>query len=255
MAVLQSRDNPRIRRWQRLMREPRARRSEGRAMLEGLSAIEGWVRARGAPVALVATEAAAASPAVRALGLAQPVVVSEAALLAIADTPSPQGLLAEVEIPAARLELATSAACVFFDGLQDAGNLGTIFRSALAFGVSDMVLGPGCADPWSPKALRAAAGAHAGLRVIEVDELVQAMARFAGQVVCAVPRGGAALAQADLSGRLGWLFGAEGRGISPALVAAAGLRVSIPMQPGAESLNVAACAAICLYEAARRRRG
>ena len=253
MATLQSRDNPRVKRWQRLVRDARARHDEGRAMLEGLNAVEGWLRARGAPVALVLTETAAALPGVRALGISQPVLVSDAVMKAIADTPSPQGVLAEIEIPVAATNLAASPGCVFLDALQDAGNLGTILRTALAFGVRDVVLGPGCVDAWSPKVLRAAAGAHAGIRIEEPRSLVEAMARFGGKVHCTVPRGGIELAQADLGGRTGWLFGAEGRGVGADLLAAASSHVSIPMAREAESLNVAACAAICLYETARRR--
>jgi TrmH family RNA methyltransferase len=71
-------------------------------------------------------------------------------------------------------------------------------------------------------------------------------------VACTVPRGGKPLAGADLTGRIGWLFGAEGQGVSDALAARAALKVTIPMPGGAESLNVAAAAAICFYEFSRR---
>ena len=73
----------------------------------------------------------------------------------------------------------------------------------------------------------------------------------ARRTVCTVPRGGMSLANADLSGRIGWLLGAEGQGVSETLAARASLRVTIPMPGGAESLNVAAAAAICFYEATR----
>lgn len=222
-------------------------------MLEGLNAVEGWLRARGAPAALLLSEAAAGRPGVRALAVQRTVVVSDAVMRAIADTSSPQGVMAEIEIPAGRADLAAAQTCLFLDGLQDSGNLGTILRTAFAFGVHHVVLGPGCADPWSPKVLRAAAGAHAGLQIEEATSLHEAMKRFGGKVHCTVPRDGIELSVADLGGRTGWLFGAEGRGVGTDLLAAAKSRVTIAMAPGAESLNVAACAAICLYESARRR--
>jgi TrmH family RNA methyltransferase len=78
------------------------------------------------------------------------------------------------------------------------------------------------------------------------------MEKFGGKVACTVPRGGTPLADANLSGRIGWLFGAEGQGVSEALSARATLKVTIPMPGSAESLNVAAAAAICLYEFSRR---
>ena len=74
------------------------------------------------------------------------------------------------------------------------------------------------------------------------------MDEFSGRIACTVPCGGMALPEADLAGRIGWSFGAEGQGVSEALMARADLKVTIPMPGGAESLNVAAAAAICFYE-------
>ena len=95
-------------------------------------------------------------------------------------------------------------------------------------------------------------GAHFSLAIEENADLGEAMERFGGRVACTVARGGTALPEANLSGRVGWLFGGEGRGVSAALAARSALRVTIPMPGGAESLNVAAAAAICLYVAAQR---
>lgn len=130
-------------------------------------------------------------------------------------------------------------------------DVGTILRSAAAFGISHAVLGTGCADAWSPKVLRAGMGAHFAMELLE-DALDDAIGRFAGKLCCTVPRGGISLSEADLAGRIGWLFGSEGRGVGPATAARADLNLSIPMPGGAESLNVAAAAAICFYEWSRR---
>jgi TrmH family RNA methyltransferase len=181
-----------------------------------------------------------------------PTVLADAVFRSIADTESPAGIAAEIALPAPGIDLASSPGCVLLEAIQDAGNVGAILRSAAAFGVRDAVLGRGCADAWSPKVLRAAMGAHFAMRIADSADLAAEMARFGGTVLCTVPRGGKPLAQADLSGRLAWLFGAEGQGVSDALAARASLRVSIPMQGGTESLNVAATAAICFYETSRR---
>ena len=141
---------------------------------------------------------------------------------------------------------------MLLDGIQDAGNVGAILRSAAAFGLRHVVLGRGCADPWSPKALRAAMGAHFALQIAAAADLVAALQRFGGRAACTVPRGGTPLAQADLGGRMAWLFGAEGQGVSEGLARHAALRITIPMARGTESLNVAAAAAICFYEQARQ---
>jgi TrmH family RNA methyltransferase len=164
----------------------------------------------------------------------------------------PEGLAAEIAIASERATLSEAQHAVFLDGIQDAGNVGALLRSAAAFGADTAVLGPGCADPWSPKVLRAAMGGHFALRIAEVPDLVRALSDYRGTLACAVSSGGVTPAHADLTGRLGWIFGAEGQGVSAAASALASLRISIPLALGAESLNVAAAAAILLYERARQ---
>jgi TrmH family RNA methyltransferase len=256
--VLRSRDNPRVRRWRRLQRDARLRRTERRALLEGAHLLAALLERGGVPLALIATEAsledAEIAALVRRTGIA-PVFLSERVFRSVSDTETPTGLAAEIEIRCDEIDPAASPGCAFLEGVQDAGNVGAILRSAAAFGVADVVLDGKCADPWSPKVLRAAMGAHFGLRIAQHPDLAEAVARFAGTTVCAVPATGVVLASIDLRGRVGWIFGAEGRGVSAALAMRATLRASIPMAPGAESLNVGAAAAICFYEQARQRAG
>jgi TrmH family RNA methyltransferase len=256
VTVLRSRDNGRVKRWRKLASEPRFRREERRAMIEGTRLLAEYLDRAGPPCAVLAAESAVERPEVAALvrrsGLA-PVVLADGVFRAIADTESPAGVAAEIGIPDTRTDLAASPLCVLLEGIQDAGNVGTILRSAAAFGASDAVLSPGCADAWSPKALRAAMGGHFRLAITQDADLTSALSAFRGPTVSTVPRGGTPLHQADLSGRIAWIFGAEGRGVSDALSARVPLRVSIPMPGGAESLNVGSAAAICLYETFRQR--
>ena len=97
----------------------------------------------------------------------EPVLLPDSLFGTIADTETPTGVAAEIEIPSGEERLAESGACVFMEGIQDSGNVGTIVRSAAAFGVRDVVLAQGCADPWSPKALRAGMGGHFALRILD----------------------------------------------------------------------------------------
>ena len=99
--------------------------------------------------------------------------------------------------------------------------------------------------------LRAGQGGHFALQITQVESLEPVLESFAGRVLCTVPSGGQPLREADLSGPLGWLFGAEGAGVSSELQARAAARITIPLAEGSESLNVAATAAICLYAAFR----
>src|SRR5262249_36053891 len=136
--------------------------------------------------------------------------------------------------------------------LQDAGNVGAILRSAAAFGVQDVLLTSGCADPWSPKVLRAAMGGHFSLRFGSSRNPIADLERFTGTVACAVPRGGVPIATAELKGPVLWIFGSEADGVRADLTTRADVRVTIPMPGTVESLNVGAAAAICFYEASRR---
>jgi RNA methyltransferase, TrmH family len=254
MTVITSRDNPRVRRWQALVLDARERRNEGRALIEGEHLVAAFLDAGGKVEALILNKSRAGDFKVLAKRCGKiPVVLADSVFRAIADTETPAGVAAEIALPGSGTQLKEAKNCVFMEGIQDAGNVGAILRSAAAFGIRHAVLGKGCADAWSPKVLRAGMGAHFALQLTQNADLAQAIATFGGKIACTVPRSGTAIAQSDLSGRVGWIFGAEGRGVSEALMARATLKVSIPMPGGAESLNVAAAAAIFFYEWARRR--
>jgi len=198
------------------------------------------------PIAILGTEAALAKPEIATLvrqSQLAPIMLSPAVFGTIADAETPPGIAAEIPLP----DMQRAGASVFLEGIQDAGNVGAIIRSAAAFGAGTLVLDRQCADPWSPKVLRAAMGGHFAIGIRQVDDLGAAIAAFGGRTICTVVHGGRPLRDADLSGRIAWAFGAEGAGLSPGLLARAAERVTIPMA-GGESLNVAAAAAICLYE-------
>jgi RNA methyltransferase, TrmH family len=255
MSVLRSRDNARVRRWRALGHDASARRTERCALLEGVHLLSAYLDAGLRPRAVIVSESGLRNPEIAALvrrAGATPVTLGDALFRWIADVVTPAGLAAEIALAPAALPLSSARHAVFLDGIQDAGNVGALLRSAAAFGADSAVLGRGCADPWSPKVLRAAMGGHFALRVAESADLPGALAEFRGRLVCAVPAGGDAPAALDLAGRLGWIFGAEGQGVSAAAAAQATHRVSIPLAPGAESLNVAAAAAILFYERARQ---
>jgi RNA methyltransferase, TrmH family len=255
MSAITSRDNPRVRRWRELTRDGRERRKQRRAMIEGENLILAFLQSGGKVENLMLSKTA--SGRIELIALAKqsgksPTVLADTVFRSITDAEAPAGIAAEIAIPVVAQDLKTANACLFLDAIQDAGNVGTILRSAAAFGIRHAVLGKGCADAWSPKVLRAAAGAHFSLQVTENTELVEKIKEFSGKIVCTVPRGGVSIRDAELAGRTGWIFGAEGQGVSAAFASCASLKVSIPMQDGTESLNVAAAAAICFYEFSRR---
>lgn len=246
--MIRSRDNPQVKRWSRLARESRARREEGRAIVEGPHLLQAFLDRGFAPAAVLATEEALARPEVDRLVRASgktPVLLSPGVFRSIADVESPQGIAAEIAIPAPRL---VKGDCVFLEGVQDAGNVGAILRSAAAFGIEGVALDRACADPWSPKVLRAGMGGHFALSIQQVPDLADALEAFSAGLVCAVASGGKPLRATRLPARVGWIFGSEGGGVSEPLRARAAHQVTIATAPGTESLNVAAAAAVCFYE-------
>ena len=253
MAILRSRDNPQVKRWARLAREARFRRTEGRALIEGPHLLAALLARGLRPAALLTTEGALEKPQIKALAVeakVAPTMLAPNIFDWIADAEAPQGIAAEIEIPRTA---SARGDHVFLEGIQDAGNVGAIIRTAAAFGVAAVVLDRACADPWSPKVLRAAAGGHFTLSVRQASSLANEIDGFEGQRVCTTIKDGADLGGVRLSHPVGWIFGSEGSGVSPALQKAADLRVTIPMSAGSESLNVAASAAICLYEARKEK--
>jgi TrmH family RNA methyltransferase len=203
---------------------------------------------------VLATEKAAADEEIGRLiaqcGL-RAVILAENLFGTISDVETPQGIAAEIAIPDEAG--GEGLAAVFLEGVQDPSNVGAIVRSAAAFGIGRVLLDRECADAWSPKALRAGTGGHFALHVHETGRLAAHMDAFKGTLACAVPRGGVPLREAPLGASMGWIFGAEGRGLKEETLRKVALRVTIPMAAGTDSLNVAAAAAICLYETFSRR--
>ncbi|MBE7416275.1 MAG: RNA methyltransferase [Ideonella sp.] len=151
------------------------------------------------------------------------------------------------------LPVAAGRRSVVLDRLQDAGNVGSILRSAAAFGVEQVVALQGCAALWSPKVVRAAMGAHFALRLVEAVD-ASALAALGVPLVATSPHAPRSIVHAALPRPCAWVFGHEGQGVSSALLARCALQLAIPQPGGEESLNVAAAAAVCLYESARRVR-
>jgi TrmH family RNA methyltransferase len=244
--VIRSRDNPRVKRWTKLATDSKFRRSEGRVLIEGPHLVAEALQAQLEPLALIVSESGLKKKEVQKLvGRREPVVLGDRIFGIVADADTPPGIAAEFEVPKLR---PASGPAVFLEGVQDPANVGAILRSAAAFGVGEVVLDRACADPWSPKVLRAAMGAHFKLGLRQVADLAKSLEEFLGTMVCTVSSGGTPLEELPLRGRVGWIFGSEGRGVSSALAAKAGLRTTIQMAPGSESINVAAAAAICLHE-------
>ncbi|MGO9274490.1 MAG: TrmH family RNA methyltransferase [Terriglobia bacterium] len=177
----------------------------------------------------------------------------------IAQTETPQGIAALVELPVYDLDpilARRSALLVVACGVQDPGNLGTIMRSLQALGGSALATLRATVSPYNPKVVRSSAGAIFSLPVFRGLEAggVAARLRAAGVAIAAADRHARqSPAEADLRGPVAFLIGQEAAGLPAELAREADLRLSIPIRAGMDSLNAATAAAIFLYEAARQR--
>jgi TrmH family RNA methyltransferase len=178
---------------------------------------------------------------------------------ALSPTRTPAGVVALADRPASREEdLFTGAAplVVIAVDVQDPGNLGAIVRTAEAAGASGVIATTIGADPMGWKAVRGSMGSVLRLPVLRVEDADAALTlahRRGVRCAAAVRDDGEPMDAADLTGPLAIVVGGEGSGLSDAAIQACDLRVSIPMAPQVESLNVATAAALLVYEARRQR--
>lgn len=254
MIEISSSGNPRYRSLARLLGSGRERRKSGLTVLDGVHLVQAYRACGGRPEELVVSRAGLALEEIRGLlgGADCPVLVlTDALFRQLSTVATPTGIFAIARLPAARQPGIDIGACIVLEDVQDPGNLGSILRSAAAADVRDVLLTPGCAHAWSPRVLRAGMGAHFALRLYEHCDVAGFAARYRGRLVATV-RDGDALFGADLRGDVALMFGNEGSGLSQALLGLAAARVSVPMPGSAESLNVAAAAAVCLFERVRQ---
>ena len=237
-----SRDNPLLVRLRKLARHPGEYRKLGQVLLEGEHLCQAWAARGGAP-ALQALVAASAWSAGRHVELAQAAEAS-----ALETPPQVAFVVALPGAPAIRGDVPS----VVLDRVQDAGNVGSILRSAAAFGFVQVIALEGTASLWSPKVLRAGMGAHFALALIE-NRQDDALGELALPLIGTSSHAQESLADAGLDARCAWVFGNEGAGASATVQARCARVVRIPQPGGEESLNVAAAAAICFYESSRRK--
>jgi TrmH family RNA methyltransferase len=239
----------------------KVRRRRGLAVAEGVRLVEDALAA-GVPLqgALVAGELATTPRGAALLeslaGHAVPVVeVTSRALGQLADTDTPQGVIAVLEPPRWRLadvQPRRGAPVVVLDAVQDPGNVGTLLRTAFALGAAGAVLLPGTAEPSNAKVLRAGMGATFRLPwAPAVDGEFRAWAQQLDVTIWVATADGTPVGRNAPPERLALVVGNEGAGVRPAIRELAAATVAVPLARGVESLNVAVAAGIVLFEGRR----
>jgi TrmH family RNA methyltransferase len=253
-ARITARDNPLLVRVRRLLGDPAGYRRAGVVWLEGDHLLRAAL-ARGVPlpqVLLPASREHDADLTALAQRAGRLALVADRLWRELSTLESPPPIGALIDAPAAP-PIAARLPSIVLDRVQDAGNIGSLMRSAAAFGFEQVVALKGTAALWSPKVLRAGMGAHFALRLVEQA----AEADLAGlglPMLATSSHGGHSLPGATLPWPCAWVFGHEGQGVSAALQASCTATLRIPQPGGEESLNVAAAGAVCLYESARVRK-
>jgi TrmH family RNA methyltransferase len=247
VQTVTSRDNPLLVRLRRLARQSTAYRDEGVVWVEGEHLCSALLQRGGAASQAVISESAWQRPTLRALTQSAPRVarLPDALFDGVSALGSTTGVGFVVDLPAA-VALAPDLPTVVLDRVQDAGNVGSILRSAAALGFTQVLALSGTAGLWSSKVLRAGMGAHFALRLIEA-QADNALAGLDVPLLAASSHAERALHEAELPFPCAWVFGHEGQGVSPAVQASCAQQLRSPQPGGEESLNVAAAAAICLY--------
>lgn len=257
MIDIQSASNPQFRLWLRLLQSARLMRREGVTLAEGPHLLDAALHAGVMPAGLIVRGRDLPGPEVIQLMDRVDASVPRWRLAAsLFDQLSPvehgSGLLSLLAIPDEPVLQPLAADMIYLDGVQDPSNVGAILRTAAAAGVRYVLCSEGTANPWSPKVLRAAMGAHFQLQVCLHVSVEQARQVLRGPWLVAQAHDAVDLWQLDLrKPALGWILGSEGAGPSPQAVAMATQAVTISCSGWVESLNVAAAAAVCLFE--RRR--
>lgn len=258
MKPIASEANPAFRHWLRLATVPRAVREAGQTLAEGIHLAHAALDAAVAVEALIVRRGAAhpelAAVLARLAGVAA-YELAPALYDRIAPVEHGAGIVLLLPVPTPALPGAARADMVYLDGVQDPGNAGAVLRSAAAAGVRHVLAGPGTAALWAPRVLRAAMGAHFRLQLHERVPAGELPRVLDGPWIAALAHDAPSLWSQELpAGPLGWVFGAEGSGPSADALAACRHRVCIPTSAAVESLNVAAAAAVCLFERMRRAR-
>jgi RNA methyltransferase, TrmH family len=256
MKHISSPDNPFYKELHKLSGSARQRGKAGQTLLDGAHLLDAYVASGKQPLHLILTAAAQHDLEIISLLAKLPDVpltqLDDALFAGLSELKTVSGILALIEVPLYDIHPQNSHFCVLLENIQDPGNLGSMLRSAAAAGCDAVFMSRGCADAWSPRVLRAAMGGHFVLDLHEHADLLSVASLFPGTIFAAALSARTSLYDSQLSGKIAFAIGNEGAGLSQALLGNT-IPVTIPMPGKVESLNAAAAAAICLFEAVRQR--
>jgi RNA methyltransferase, TrmH family len=260
VRYITSRDNPLLIELRHLARQPNAYRDKGQVLLEGDHLCLAYVQRRiidSAPEnhqALITQSMWERGGHLKSLALSAAcvIVLPDALMSGLSALPCAPPIAFLIACPSLASTLQSDCATVVLDRLQDPGNVGAVLRSAAAFGFTQVLALKGTVALWSQKVIRAGMGAHFSLNLVEGLE-ASALEALAVPLLASSSHASRAVHEVSLPWPCAWALGHEGQGIAPFLFERCQQTLRIVQPGGQESLNVAAAAAVCLYESARQR--
>ena len=254
MKLITSRDNTLYKELKHLATSSQARRKSASTLLDGVHLCQAYLDNFGQPVWCVVSEAAQHHPEVAQLlgQSANQLILADNLYQSLSQVEHGVGIFFVIQIPALTLPEYVTETAVMLENLQDPGNLGSLLRSAAAAGIKKVFCSSETVSAWSPKVLRAGMGAHFLLEIHENANLPALLNRTDLPVLATSSYASKTIYDCELSRGAIWMFGHEGQGISDELMHCATGQVKIPHLGNIESLNVAACAAICFFEQVRQ---
>lgn len=260
MPVISSISNPRVADARKLRRKS-YRDDTGRFLIEGCRAVATALRSSGEVVEIFLDSSASCEDEIRTLAGdsgTRTIEVTDRVLKAVADTATPQGVVAVAERPTATLAdvIESSTFVLVGAGISDPGNAGTLIRSAIAAGCDGVVFTGDAVDPFGPKTVRAAAGMVFAIPVVtesDAGTTFQALRNEGLSLVGATAGATTSITEVDLTGPTALVVGNEAWGLSSEQRSELDVVASIPMPGPAESLNVGVAGSILLFETVRQR--
>lgn len=250
--------NSTIKRIRQLGTSAKHRQQQGLTLLDGVHLAESYLNAGHQPVQCAVSDSSINTPEVAAIiarldESVERIEVPDELFSRISTVEHGVGLLFVIRVPEPGKVEPQVEDALLLDGVQDPGNVGTILRTVAAAGAKSIYLSADCSSAWSPRVLRAGMGAHFALDIHEQVDLAELISRLVVPVRATSLAATQTIYEADLQLPVAWVFGSEGRGVSPEVMQLCTDTVIIPQASDVESLNVSASVAICLFEQRRQR--
>lgn len=258
MKKISSAQNPLVKKLVQLSEKQSFRNKQKMTIIEGAHLTVEWLKRFGAPDFCVISSSSKRSEEVEEIiqkceELKTETIELEAKIYSkISPVIEGLGVLFVVKIPETQgVNFCEDA--IILDRVQDPGNLGTILRSAVGFGIKQIICSKGTVSAWSPKVLRAGMGAHFKLQIFENQDLSEVISKIETPIFATSLQAEKMIYDEDFTTKTTWVFGNEGTGVSSELLSKVKNQVIIPQTGEIESLNVAMAATVCLAEQARQR--